>query len=199
MPDGVRIDSSPRASGVLDTMCTCKGNGIALPPALSSESNRMAVEEAVVYEWFGGFLENRTYQRLGIGRLLGDLLQRIDKSKPNTVNDSKREKIALYGAHDTSIGALLSTLDCFDGRWPGYSAHVALELFEDQKHGRKLLGSSDDGWYVRFRYNGDVVTPAVCKLDGNHHSREPSLCSLKAFRDAIDQVTPADWKEDCRG
>ena len=38
----------------------------------------------------------------------------------------------LYSVHDTSVAALLLALGIFDGKWPGFAADLAFELYRDQ-------------------------------------------------------------------
>jgi hypothetical protein len=70
--------------------------------------------------------------------------------------------MALYGTHDTTIAALLSTLGVFDNRWPHFTSNITFELFKAQRGG---LLSFLPGWvagrggeyFVRMRYNQSVV------------------------------------------
>lgn len=45
----------------------------------------------------------------------------------------KRITFGLSGCHDTTIGAVLSSLGAFDGeKWPPYTTHLAVELFRTE-------------------------------------------------------------------
>jgi acid phosphatase len=50
---GIRIDStSPRASGVLDTLMVCRAHGIKVPSVLDDVDVLRTLENGVVHEWF---------------------------------------------------------------------------------------------------------------------------------------------------
>ena len=68
------------------------------------------------------------------------------------------QKMALYGTHDTTIGALLSTLGVFDNRWPCFTSNITLELFKGQQTGGLLSFLRRDQYFVRMRYNRKVVS-----------------------------------------
>lgn len=178
----VRIDGNPRLSGLMDTINAARGNGLSLPPALQDDELLATMEKAVVAEWFGGYLANQTYRRLGAGRLLGDLRDQI----LGAINETDEIKIALYGAHDTTLGALLASLGAFDGRWPPFTSHIEFETFQDSVpvsyFGRRQH-------YVRVRYNDKIVDIKGCK--------DPKLCRLEEFNTVVNKLVPADWQAEC--
>ncbi|KAF3770500.1 phosphoglycerate mutase-like protein [Cryphonectria parasitica EP155] len=65
------------------------------------------------------------------------------------------------------------------------------ELTETEK-------SQLDGYYVRIRYNDEVVKIPGCKPQGNHFEGDESICTLAAFKAIVDKFTPKDWKEECK-
>jgi acid phosphatase len=65
--------------------------------------------------------------------------------------------MALYGTHDTTVAALLSTMGVFDGRWPCFTSNITLELFKAQNGGLLSL-FKPARYFVRVRYNEKVVT-----------------------------------------
>jgi acid phosphatase len=65
--------------------------------------------------------------------------------------------MALYGTHDTTVAALLSTLGIFDRRWPSFTSNITLELFKSQRGGLLSFLKRDE-YFVRMRYNHKVVT-----------------------------------------
>jgi|SRR5579862_4900478 len=95
-------------------------------------------------------IENETYRRLGVGALLGDVLDRFNYATKPT-----HQKMALYGTHDTTIAALLATLDTFDKQWPNFTSNITFELFKAQRGGFLSFGRGQ--YFVRMRYNSKVV------------------------------------------
>jgi acid phosphatase len=132
-----------------------------LPPELTDPTLYKDLHDAAVAEWYNGYLgtahkvliaENETYRRLGIGSLLGDVLDRFTYATKPTA-----QRMALYGTHDTTIAAMLATLGVFDMKWPCFTSNITYELFKAQRGGiLSLLGK--DQYFVRMRYNSKVVT-----------------------------------------
>ncbi|KAI1393838.1 phosphoglycerate mutase-like protein [Hypoxylon trugodes] len=56
-----------------------------------------------------------------------------------------------------------------------------------------------DGYYVRLRYNDEVVTVPGCKAPGKHLEGDESFCTLDAFKAIVDKFVPQNWKQECRG
>jgi acid phosphatase len=54
-----------------------------------------------------------------------------------------------------------------------------------------------DDYYVRLRYNDKPVTIPFCKPSGRHFEHDETFCTLAAFKEAADSVTPRHWKEEC--
>lgn len=147
--------------------------------------------------------ENETYRRLGVGSLLGDVLDRFTYATKPTV-----QKMALYGTHDTTIAAMLATLDIFDKQWPRFTSNITYELFKAQRGG-VLSFFGRDKYYVRMRYNNAVMKlPGTrsleceinvgCQANGKHWDKDASFCTLEAFRDIVEKVRPSNWVEECR-
>jgi acid phosphatase len=146
------------------------------------------------------------YRRLGAGPLLGDVLDRFAyAAKP-----SSPQKMALYGTHDTTVAAILSTLGVFDNRWPYFTSNITFELFKSQQHRGLLSFLRRDEYFVRMRYNHKVLSLpgtidrffvsliVACKPSGKHREGDESLCTFAAFKEAIEKVRPEDWKSECR-
>ncbi|CAK3801989.1 phosphoglycerate mutase [Lecanosticta acicola] len=94
--------------------------------------------------------------------------------------------------------------------WPSKEKSWWFSLFSSPKPGtgsaaREPLSTMPDsqkrnldGHYVRLRYNDHPVTLPYCKAAGNHMEGDESFCTLKAFKEAADLVTPKDWKTECK-
>lgn len=152
MPDSsphVAVDSHPRLSGIMDTINSTLAHGpeTRLPSEFYDPKLRSIIDKIGVEEWFSGYAENREYRALGIGALVGDILERMSASIEHTglsVNEIGGEdgnlghgrdgetciKFAMSGCHDTTLAAILTSLGAFDGRsWPPYTSHLAIEMF----------------------------------------------------------------------
>ncbi|KAI1761710.1 phosphoglycerate mutase-like protein [Hypoxylon sp. FL1150] len=55
-----------------------------------------------------------------------------------------------------------------------------------------------DKYYVRLRYNDEVVTVPGCKAPGKHLEGDESFCTLAAFKAIVDKFVPQNWKQQCR-
>lgn len=179
----VRIDGNPRLSGIMDSINATRGNDLPLPADLLDESLLETMHEAVVEEWFGGYLQEAAYRRLGAGRLLGDLRDQIVSRTSGT----SELKVALFGAHDTTLGALLASVGAFDHRWPPFTSHIELETFESAKPA---------GWFsrkehfVRLKYNDRIMSIPACA--------NQQLCTLAEFTKMVETLVPQDWQEECK-
>lgn len=54
------------------------------------------------------------------------------------------------------------------------------------------------GKFVRIRYNDQVMVLPACRPEGNHLEGDESFCTLEAFKRVADEVTPRDWRGECR-
>jgi len=153
MPDSskrVAVDSHPRLSGIMDTINSTLGHGpgTRLPKEFYDKEGRHIIETIGVAEWFSGYQESKEYRALGIGGLMGDVVERMVGSVEQNGNDGLLEiggkdgstgigrggekaiKLGLSGCHDTTLAAVLASLGAFKGEmWPPYTSHIALELF----------------------------------------------------------------------
>ncbi|KAI1485335.1 putative acid phosphatase [Biscogniauxia mediterranea] len=55
-----------------------------------------------------------------------------------------------------------------------------------------------DGYYVRLRYNDEVMSVPGCKPHGKHLDGDESFCTLEAFKAIVDKFVPNNWKSQCR-
>ncbi|KAJ8116173.1 hypothetical protein ONZ43_g4498 [Nemania bipapillata] len=52
-------------------------------------------------------------------------------------------------------------------------------------------------YYVRLRYNDEVVTVPGCRAPGKHLDGDESFCTLEAFKTIVDKFVPRNWKQQC--
>ncbi|PWN46109.1 phosphoglycerate mutase-like protein [Ceraceosorus guamensis] len=206
-----RIDGHPRLNGILDTVRAAVAHGVPFPSVFEEPDTMRVVERAVVDEWFSGYhaedaaLRNQ-YRRLAMGRLLNDLAGRLYNKATN--GDRDPLKLAVYCAHDTSLAGLLSTLDAFDNRWPAFTASLGLELFRDRSPAAQTsilsvlgIGRSAPQHYVRLRYGDKTLKLPACAAKGAHLEGQPELCTLEAFKSAVEALRRPDgmsWEKECQ-
>ncbi|KAF8999109.1 phosphoglycerate mutase-like protein [Cyathus striatus] len=217
----IRIDGKPRASGVMDTIRASVAHGIKVPPEFEDKSIIDVIERAVVSEWFAGkwlyysfycaltgslitypSLLDKTedVRRLGMGRLLGDMVQKMQ----HKVEDSQDPlKILVHSTHDTAIAAMCSTFDVYDEKWPAFTASITFELFQKPISSRtessnkptqsilsRLGGKPSAEHYVRMRYQNRNMALPICSEDGKHLEGHPEFCTLAAFRERVNDLVP---------
>lgn len=139
----VAVDSHPRLSGIQDTINATDAHGPAtrLPPEFYNEKSRAYMEYIAVDEWFTGYNESTEYRKLGIGALMGDVVDRMvttavdggwrseTSASGSSADKGKDIKFALSGCHDTTLAAMLGSVGASDHRWPPFTSSVAVELF----------------------------------------------------------------------
>jgi acid phosphatase len=127
----------------MDTINATLAHGPAtkLPAQFYDEKGLNIIDKIAVEEWYAGYKENEEYRRLGIGGLMGDVVDRMvsaaleggwrSEVASSITNGSKVPiKFALTGCHDTTLAAVLASLGAFDNeRWPFFTSHISLELF----------------------------------------------------------------------
>ncbi|KAI0064916.1 phosphoglycerate mutase-like protein [Artomyces pyxidatus] len=221
----IRLDGVPRASGVLDTVRAAMAHGVKVPPEFEERGVTgtivsPAVEKAVVNEWFADKTEE--VRRLGMGRLLSDLSRKMHLKTMEHANSPEAErtpKILVHSTHDTALAGLANTLDAFDDRWPAFTASITFELFRRSSKVGPQTPSIGMQWIhaivsslhrfrpvchgnsrfadIRARYqNRNLVLP-LCADEGKHLSGSPEFCTLEAFTERVNELTPKNWDEEC--
>ncbi|KAL4934535.1 putative acid phosphatase [Aspergillus undulatus] len=139
----VAVDSHPRLSGIQDTINATDAHGPAtrLPSEFYNDKARAYMEHIAADEWFTGYNQSTEYRKLGIGALMGDVVDRMvttavdggwrseTAASGRTAGRGKAIKFAMSGCHDTTLAAILGSLGAMDGRWPPFTSSVAVELF----------------------------------------------------------------------
>ncbi|EAW07206.1 putative acid phosphatase [Aspergillus clavatus NRRL 1] len=139
----VGVDSHPRLSGINDTINATDAHGPAtkLPAEFYDKKAREYTNDIAVDEWFAGYAESREYRKLGVGALMGDVVDRMVNAAVNGGWRSERSasasgthpgqaiKFAMSGCHDTTLAAILGSVGAFDDRWPPFTSSIAVELF----------------------------------------------------------------------
>ncbi|KAL1963894.1 hypothetical protein VTN77DRAFT_7700 [Rasamsonia byssochlamydoides] len=138
----VAVDGHPRLSGIMDTINASLAHGPStrLPPVFYDEKGREIMDKIAVDEWFSGYKENVEYRKLGIGALVGDIVDRMvstaveggwrSETTSGTASPGKPIKFALSGCHDTTLAAILASMGAYENeKWPPFTSSIAIELF----------------------------------------------------------------------
>ncbi|KAH1905340.1 hypothetical protein KXV57_005962 [Aspergillus fumigatus] len=139
----IAVDSHPRLSGIQDTINATDAHGPAtrLPAEFYDKKAREYTNTIAVDEWFAGYAESREYRKLGIGALMGDVVDRMVNAAANggwrsersasgsSTENGKAIKFAMSGCHDTTLAAILGSVGAFDAKWPPFTSSIAIELF----------------------------------------------------------------------
>jgi acid phosphatase len=178
----VRIQSHPTANGVSDTIRGCQAHMISVPSVFEEPEVIQRMEKAIVQEWFSGYIDKQL-GRLSMGRLLGGLQDRFDQCLADA---SSTPKVGLYACHDTTLAGALKVLDCFDERWPYFTAFLSFELLRKQQASSPLAWIMDkvsgsppgEENYVRVRYNAKDMHLPACAPAGKHlKGSDGSVCT----------------------
>lgn len=166
------------------------------------------LERIAADEWFQGYAESREYRMLGIGSLAGDMVERMVGVAENKGDENKVKFTLSGCHDTTIGGTLASLGAYDGRTWPPFTSHIAIELFRDRSKpviekapepswwtsilktaptgiGRRALDElspdqreSLDGYYVRLRYNDEVVKIPGCKARGKHLPGDNGFCTL---------------------
>ncbi|SAL96061.1 hypothetical protein [Absidia glauca] len=192
--DSVSLESHPSANGVFDTVVAAKVHGFDLPKEFDDQVIR-DLEQIVVHEWFYGHMVSNQVRRLGLGRLMGEIRDRMVRRADGTDHTVGEQdlKLAIYSGHDTTIGPLLIILGGYDNRWPPFGSSILFELYKTKPSTDKPTNN-----YVRVRFNNKILELPGCAEKGNHHSNgDQSLCTLEAFKKIVKDQVPEDWTAEC--
>ncbi|SCV72301.1 BQ2448_4995 [Microbotryum intermedium] len=220
----LRIDSSPRANGILDTLYVCLAHSIRTPSDLSDPSTLRTLESAVVHEWFDAY-SSLEFTKLSMGRLLGDLKASLLSKIADPEETKDKLRLGIYACHDTSLGGMLNALEVFDGRWPPFTSHISVELLRDtstsplpptatRTPSPSFLSSflpsfllptpsqplSTKPHYVRLSFNAHPLHLPACSNPSSHlPGSEGTICTFEAFSKAIEKVelTGKQWEQGC--
>jgi acid phosphatase len=152
----VAVDAHPRLSGIMDTINATDAHGPAtkLPSEFYDKKGRAILDRIAVEEWFAGYNESSEYRKLGIGALMGDVVDRMvsaavdggwrsESSASGSGNPEagKSIKFAMSGCHDTTLAAILSSVGGFQNEnWPPFTSSIAIELFSQASSNKANAG-----------------------------------------------------------
>ncbi|KAI1895951.1 hypothetical protein AGOR_G00112060 [Albula goreensis] len=120
--------------------------------------------------------------RLQGGILLNQIVKNISASA--VPNHKKPLKMVVYSAHDTTMVALQSALNVFNGKQPPYAACHMFELFQEDN------GSFSVAMFYR---NDSSKEPYPLALPGC-----AQYCPLQEFISLLNPVIPVDREQECQ-
>lgn len=147
---------------LLTTICSDR----ELHPAVNDYDGENGDSESMFSRLLNFFVQEKSllatsnfaeYSKLVSGPLRAEIMEHLQE-----IVDSGGETyvppFALFSSHDSTIMAILASMDMFDGKWPNYASMLAIEIHEINLDGRKdpTLYSSDFGF--RIIYDGTVMT-----------------------------------------
>ena len=180
----VLVDGKPRLVGILDTVNATLAHGpeTRLPVEFYDHKVLEIIDMIGMEEWYSGFWESREYRTLGIGALMGDIVERMTRSAERMGEVGMLEvggehdalhrgtcseqniKMTLSGCHDSTLAGVLCSLGAFEGeKWPPFTSHLAIELFKMKS---KRLAEPE------------IVSPKTSKIEDNEKKRQSRRWSL---------------------
>jgi len=172
---GVGIEEMPLWVDLYDNLIARKYAGIPFPEGITDDMFDSICE--ITLWQLQTLYEDQQICRLGIGRVLEEVLLRFQASINGTVNP----KWILYSAHDTTIAFLLSAMKIFQqaNYWPPYAAHLLLELWQRP---------SDHSYFVRVIYNDIEMLLPGCSSP---------YCSFAIVQSTFLELIPKNWETEC--
>ena len=162
----VAVNSNPRLHGIFDTINSTLATANSetyLPQEFYDTKLRKIVDRILVDEEYSGYRESLEYRTVGIGALLGEVVERMIHNVQHSENgnlvrfekgagqfgDSHTErggpKFFLSGSHDSTLAAILASLGAFEGEngiWPSYTSSLAVELFKKVSSNKTTIPSN---------------------------------------------------------
>ena len=193
MPSNTRVavNSSPKLHGIFDSVNTslaANNPEIRLAREFYDIRARKIMDRILMEEEYSGYHKNLEYRRLGIGPILGEVIQRLSASSCRqdlpemSTQGTASPCLLLYACHDSTIAATLASLDSTSQQneinsWPPYTSSLAIELFRDRET-TGTSGTDTPGHYVRVRYNDRPVKLAGCVNTAHHLQGKADFCTL---------------------
>ncbi|XP_031707824.1 lysosomal acid phosphatase [Anarrhichthys ocellatus] len=157
---GLNDTNVEKVWGVYDTLfCESRHNMTAPDWVTPDVMEKLRVLKDFGFQVTFGFYKRQEKSRLQGGILLGEIVKNL--SKMAVPDPKQRMKMMMLSAHDTTVAALQSSLNVFNGRQPPYASCQIIELYRDDN------GSAS----VSLFYRNDSTVEALplqlpgCSLD----------------------------------
>ncbi|XP_072268418.1 prostatic acid phosphatase-like isoform X2 [Pyxicephalus adspersus] len=133
----------------------------------------------IAMDTYFGIYNQQEKSKLAGGVLVKAIIENITQA----LTPLSKQKLIMYSAHDTTIGALHSALNISSGRFPPYASCHFFEIYQvDNK-------SYTVEMYFR---NDSSVEPYPITLKGCSQS-----CPLEKFIELTSSVIVQDWRKEC--
>lgn len=140
----VAVDSTPSMHAIHDAITATAATGssdIRLPEEFYDPKVSDIVDKIAFEEEYSAFQESQEMRRVGIGALLGDVVERmVFQAERQSLSAAKVSalgpipKLFLCGSHDSTLAAIVASLGAIDTnarrKWPTYGSVIAIELFQ---------------------------------------------------------------------
>lgn len=166
--------------GIYDTLFCEKSHNLTLPSWAMNGTTWESLRNLSQFEMTSLFNSPEKAKLTG-GSLVGAIIKNM-----KGYLESESKKMYIYSAHDTTLVALLSALDIFDGIQPAYSSAVIIELYSDENDAKK-----DANVRIMYRF-GQSKDPKALKLP--KCSQE---CPLNDIIKETSDVVPDDIDKAC--
>ncbi|KAG7467954.1 hypothetical protein MATL_G00137660 [Megalops atlanticus] len=153
------------------------------PPWVTPEvMEKLRTLKDLSFQIMFGFYKQEEKSRLQGGVLLEQILKNI--SEAAAPSSKSLLKMMVYSAHDTTIVALQSALNVFNGKQPPYASCHIFELHQEDN------GSFSVAMYYR---NDSTKDPYPLMLPGC-----AQFCPLQDFVRITQPVIPMNWEKECQ-
>lgn len=224
LPEDMKLTTREYPLVYFADLLHCKmAHGLPLPAAfdMATYARLMRVSTRM---WFGSFERDADIARLGIGPLVGELVDSCDRaigarrSPPPPPPQRQQQQqpqtpalslglprqyplLTVYSGHDTTVGPLTAALGVFDGMWPRTASVVVLELFQERDQQAKAVGGNEAGdYFVRVYYNGSarsLPVPEGPVAWGKNGELGPHFYKYSDFKRMAQRVIPNDHDIEC--
>lgn len=202
----VAVDSKPSMHSLHDMITSTAASGhpaIRLPNEFYDPKAREIVDHIAFEEEYIAYQQNAEMRRVGIGALLGDVVERMVLQTEQFSATEPNSRLFLAGSHDCTLAAAMTALGTVDmaarGKWPPCGSVLAIELFHerDDTGANKPVSSplqpvactpssqlSDEQkarlsqYYIRMRYGNQSLVVPGCQEPGRNWNEDESFCTL---------------------
>nr|DBA24881.1 TPA: hypothetical protein GDO54_012478 [Pyxicephalus adspersus] len=163
-----------------DTLFCEKIHKYPLPDwATDTVMEKLLYLSEIAMDTYFGIYNQQEKSKLAGGVLVKAIIENITQA----LTPLSKQKLIMYSAHDTTIGALHSALNISSGRFPPYASCHFFEIYQvDNK-------SYTVEMYFR---NDSSVEPYPITLKGCSQS-----CPLEKFIELTSSVIVQDWRKEC--
>ncbi|XP_077370492.1 lysosomal acid phosphatase isoform X2 [Festucalex cinctus] len=173
---GLKIMTVDAVWGVYDTLfCESRHNKSAPDWVTPSVWERLRFLKDFGLRVIFGVYKHQEKSRLQGGILLGEIVKNLSQAAKS--KEMQRLKMMMLSAHDTTMAALQSSLNVFNGRQPPYASCLLIELYSDG-------GSLSVSMFYR---NESRIQPYELQLPG---------CSLNCPLEEFVKITKPSISED---